>query len=201
MVFLREGRRLVLRLFGVLGTRAAIAVCLFVAVSVSAGAWRNLWTTGRAIAVDGTVIRQIEALSVDWESARPGPTAGVQTAQATRTFRAIVGFTVGGKTYEVTSAQRSAVQLYPTGSAVRVAYPGGQPERAWIHAEAPDACAQAGLLLMGTVVAAGAVQWWWWLAKRRPRFRRRARVTEAAAVAVQAEPTAPSEGAAPPAQV
>lgn len=196
-VFLREGRRLVLRLFGVLGTRAVIAVCLFVAVSVSVGAWRHLWTAARASAADGTVIRQIETLSVDWDSARPGPTAGVQMAPASRTFRAVVGFTAGGKTYEVTSARQSAVQLYPTGSSVRVAYPNDHPERAWIQAEAPDAWAQAGLLLMGTIVAAGAVQWWWWLAKRRPRFRRRARATEAAPVAVPAESPAPSEGGAP----
>jgi hypothetical protein len=196
-LFLREGRRLVLRLFGVLGTRALIAACLFIAVSVSAGAWRNLWMITRATAVDGIVLRQIEELSADWAAAKPGPAVGVRMTQANRTFKAVVGFKADGKAYEVASAQRSPVQLYATGSSVRVAYPVGQPGRAWIQAEAPDAWPQAGLLLMGTIVAAGAVQWWWWLAKRRPRFRRRARVAQAMPVAA---PPEAADGAAPQAR-
>lgn len=175
-----------LRLFGVLGTRAVIAVCLIVSLSVCVGAWRNLWMASQSTTARGTVLRQIEELSADWENGTATASARLQMAQARRSFQAVVGFEVDGRTYEVVSARKGAVHLYPLGSTLTVLFLPGRPQQAWLRDEAPDVWSQAALLLMGTVVGAGAVRWWWWLAKRRPRFRRRPHPTREATAEARA---------------
>jgi hypothetical protein len=172
-VFFQEGRRLIRRLFGVLGARIVIAVCLLIAASVALSAARNLWFSFRAVAVNGIVVRQDEEWTADWQD-RSAPRPGdPRLAAAERVFRAVVEFSVDGRAYEVLSMRAEPVQAYPLGSRQAVVYPAGQPQKARIRAELPDFWTQAGLLLMGTVVGAGTARWWWSMARRRPRFRRR----------------------------
>ena len=171
--FLREGRHLVLRLFGVLGTRAVIAVCLLASVSVTMGAWRNLWMGARGTAVDGVVVRQDETLSADWNAGDQADSSAPRMAAARRLFQAVVEFKAGDKLYQVRARQLGPTHVYPLGSGQVVVYLSDRPEDARLRAELPDMWVQASLLLMGTIVGAGAIKWWWWLAKRRTRFRRR----------------------------
>jgi hypothetical protein len=171
--FLREGRRLVLRLFGVLGTRAIIAVCLLVAAGVTIGAWRSLWIGARGTAVEGTVVRQIESLSADFRDAAQPDHAGLTTAAAQRLFQAVVEYKVGERAYQIAAKRVAPVHLYPLGSSQVVVFFPDRPQDAYLRAELPDMWGQAILLLMGTVIAVGSMRWWWWLAQRRPHFRRR----------------------------
>ena len=172
-LFWREGRRLVARILGVLGTRFVIAVCLLLAVSTAINAWRNLWFTARGVAVEGVVVRQEEALLADWRSPESTRADGLRMTSAQRVFQAVVEFKLGERTYEVLSKQRGQVHVYPLGSKQAVVVPVGRPADACIRAELPDFWTQTGLLLMGTVMGAGTVRWWWSMARRPRRFRRR----------------------------
>jgi hypothetical protein len=172
--FLGEGRRVVLRLFGVLGTRAVIVICLLVSASVAMGAWRNLWMGARGTAVAGIVVRQDVTLSVDPGDADSAAGAsGPSTVSARRLFQAVVEFNVGDRVHHVRAREAAPVHLYPLGSTQVVVFMPDRPADARLMNELPDMWTQALLLLMATVIGAGAVKWWWWLAKRRPRFRRR----------------------------
>jgi hypothetical protein len=172
--FLGEGRRLVLRLLGVLGSRAVIVICLLASVSVTLGAWRNLWIGARGTAVVGIVVRQDVTLAVDHTNGGPAAgEVGPSTVPAMRLFRAVVEFNVGDRVHLVRAREAAPVHLYPLGSSQVVVYLPDRPDDARLRTELPDMWAQALLLLMGTTIGAGAVQWWWWLAKRRTRFRRR----------------------------
>jgi hypothetical protein len=173
-VFLREGRRLLWRLLGVLGTRAVIAVCLLFAAGVAVPAFQQLWFASRATAVDAFVVRQEAELAADWTAAAPGNGREPVMAPARRLYQAVLQFTVGGRTYEVFAARRGPVHLYPVGSKEVVLFPAGQPNLARLRAEVPEFWTQAGLLLMGTVVGAGTVRWWWRMSRTRQRFRRQA---------------------------
>ena len=150
-------------------------ICLLASVSVTVGAWRNLWIGARGTAVAGIVVRQDVTLSVD-----PGDgdssaarASGPSTVPARRLFRAVVEFIVGDRVYLVRAREAAPVHLYPLGSSQVVVYLPDRPDDARLRTELPDMWAQALLLLMGTTIGAGAVQWWWWLAKRRTRIRRR----------------------------
>ena len=157
-----------------LGTRAVIAICLLVSVSVAMGAWRNLWLGVRGTAVEGTVVRQDVTLAVDTSGGDAAAvSSGPSTVPARRLFRAVVEFSIGDRVYHVRARQAAPVHLYPLGSAQVVVFMPDRPDDARLWDELPDMWAQALLLLMATVIGAGAVKWWWWLAKRRPRFRRR----------------------------
>jgi hypothetical protein len=171
--FLREGRRIVWRLSGVLGSRAIIAVCLFVSVAVVIGAWRSLWFGARGSLVDGIVVRQNEAWSADWEHEDGGRAQGPRLAAAQRLYQAVVEFKVGDQLFQVVAKKQAPVHLYPLGSTQTVVFPPGRPREARLRAELPDLWSQAALLLMATVVGAGALRWWWWVARRKRRLERR----------------------------
>jgi len=162
----------VLRLFGVLGTRAIVVVCLLASSSVVVGAWRNLWLGARGVFVDGTVVRQDDVLTLDGPS-DPGPGTDLDRPPARRQYRAVVAFTADGRTYFARARNIAVVHLYPLGSSQPIVFPPGRPELARLREELPEPWAQAAMLAASTIIAAGALQWWWWLAKRRPRFRRK----------------------------
>jgi hypothetical protein len=174
-LFWREGRRLVLRLLGVLGTRVLIAVCLLLAVSTAVNSLRILWFDARGVVIDGIVVRQEEELLADWRGADDARARGLRMTSAQRVFRAVVEFKLGERTYEVLSQQRGPQQVYPLGSKAAIVVPIGRPADARIRAELPDFWTQAGLLLMSTVIGAATVRWWWSMARRPRRFRRRPR--------------------------
>ena len=174
--FLSEGRRLVLRGLHLLGSRAVIALGMLLAIATGAGAARHLWFSFSGATAEGTVVRQIEELSADWRARAPGvggpARPGVQTAPATRVYRAVVDFTAGGRSFEVVANASAVVHLYPLGSKVDVVFPPGRPDRARLRPELPDAWAQAGILFAATLVGAGSGYTWWKLLVRR-RARRR----------------------------
>jgi hypothetical protein len=173
--FFDEGRRLLLRGMHLLGTRTAIVLALLLAIGTGAGAARNLWSFSGTIA-EGVVVRQMEELSADWREQAALPMGarapGIQTAAATRLYRAVVTFTDGGKSFDVLSGLRGTVHIYPLGSKVDVVFPPGQPNRARLRPELPDFWTQAGLLLIATVLGAGTAHSWWTLARRRAARRR-----------------------------
>jgi hypothetical protein len=171
--FWREGRQLVLRIVGVLGTRVLIAVCLLLAVSTAMSAWLSLSFAARGAVVDGVVVRQEEELLADWRGADASRADGLRMTSAQRVFRAVIEFKVGERTYQVFSQQRGPDDVYPLGSKQAVVVPPGRPAHARIRAELPDFWTQAGLLLMSTVIGAATLRWWWSMARRPRRFRRR----------------------------
>ena len=134
-----------------LGSRTLVALGLLLAVLTGAGAVRNLWLWRTGATVQGVVVRQMEELAADWTGELPGPLgarqSGIQTAAATRVYRAVVEFQAGGASYEVIAGARATVHLYPLGSKVDVVFPPGRPERARLRPELPDIWVQAGLLL------------------------------------------------------
>lgn len=164
-----------MRIVGVVGTRLVIAVCLFMAVSVAASAWRNLWAAARSTAVDGTVVRQAESWAADWDTGPPRSGETVALAPARRLFRAVVQYRAGGAVYEVMAHDAVPAPAYPTGSTHAVVYPPGRPDLGQLRSELPDVWGQAALLLMGTIVGTGAVRWWWRL-RRHQTIRRGPRV-------------------------
>jgi hypothetical protein len=164
-----------LRIFGVLGMRVVIAVCLLLSVSTATSAWRTLWFAARGAAVDGVIVRQEEELMAEWHDAGATPADGPRMVSAQRVFQSVVAFKLGGRTYEVLSQQRGPVPAYVLGSTEVVVVPIGRPQDARIRAELPDFWTQAGLLLMATVIGAATVRWWWSMARRPRRFRRRPR--------------------------
>jgi len=174
--FFDEGRRLVLRGMHLLGTRTAIVLALLLAIGTGAGAARNLWLSFSGTIAEGVVVRQMEELSADWREQAALPMGarapGIQTAAATRLYRAVVTFTDGGKSFDVLADVRATVQMYPLGSKVDVVFPRGQPNRARLRPELPDFWTQAGLLLIATVLGAGTAHSWWKLARRRAARRR-----------------------------
>jgi hypothetical protein len=180
--FLREGWRLLVRAMHLAGTRAVFFVCLLLAITTSFGAVRTLWFSFSGALAEGVVVRQLEEWSADWTGPEPGVpgAASIQTAAATRTYRAVVAFTDGGRSYEVLAQLRSTVHLYPLGSKVDVVYPAGEPGRARLRPELPDFWSQAGLLLMATMLGAGTAYAWWKAVRKRAAQRTRARVVNAA---------------------
>ena len=173
--FLREGRRLVLRGLHLLGSRTVVVLGMFLAIATGAGAARNLWFSFSGATAEGTVVRQIEELSADWRARAPGPAGsgqpGVQTAPATRLYRAVVDFTAGGRSFEVVANASAVVHLYPLGSKVDVVFPPGRPDRARLRPELPDAWVQAGILFAATLIGAGSGYAWWTLIRQRARRR------------------------------
>jgi hypothetical protein len=173
--FFDEGRRLVLRGMHLLGTRTAIVLALLLAIGTGVGAARNVWLSFGTIA-EGVVVRQIEELSADWRAQVPLPSGardpGIQTAAATRLYRAVVTFKDGDRSFDVLSGLRGTVHIYPMGSKVDVVFPPGRPNRARLRPELPDFWAQAGLLLIATMLGAGTAHSWWKLARRRAARRR-----------------------------
>ena len=159
-----------------LGSRTVVMLGLALAIVTGSSAARNLWFAVSWATAEGVVVRQLEELAVDWRAELPGPLgkarAGIQTAAAQRVYRAVVEFQAGAKSYEVVANARAAVHLYPLGSKVPVAFPAGRPERARLRPELPDVWAQAGFLLVATVVGAGSGYTWWKLARRRGARRR-----------------------------
>jgi hypothetical protein len=172
-LFWREGRRLVLRILGVLGTRVVIAICLLLAASTAITAWRNLWFAAHGVVVEGVVVGQEEELVADWRTAEAARAEGLRLTSAQRVFQAVIAFKQGGRTYETRSMQRSPVHLYPLGSKQAVVVPAGRPADARIRSELPGFWTQAGLLLLGTLIGSAPVCWWWSVARRVRRFRRR----------------------------
>jgi hypothetical protein len=168
--FFDEGRRLLLRGMHLLGTRTVIVLALLLAIGTGVGAARNLWLFSGTIA-EGVVVRQKEELSADWRERAALPMGardpGIQTAAATRLYRAVVTFKDGDKSFDVLSGLRGTVHIYPMGSKVDVVFPPGQPNRARLRPELPDFWTQAGLLLIATVLGAGTAHSWWMLARRR----------------------------------
>ena len=123
---------------------------------------------------EGLVVREVEELTADWSAPEPGtPRPPVQTATATRVYRAIVRFQDNGRSFEVPAQLRSTARLYPVGTKVDVVYPAGAPGRAKLRPELPDFWSQAGLLFMATVLGAGTVYGWWQSARKRAARRRR----------------------------
>jgi len=159
-----------------LGSRTLVALGLLLAMLTGAGAVRNLWLWRTGATVQGVVVRQVEELAADWAGGLPGPLgarqSGIQTAAATRVYRAVVEFQAGGASYEVMAGARATVHLYPLCSKVDVVFPPGRPERARLRPELPDFWVQAGLLFLSTLVGAGSGYTWWKLAVRRSRRRR-----------------------------
>jgi hypothetical protein len=173
--FFDEGRRLALRGMHLLGTRTAIVLALLLAIGTGVGAARNLWLFSGTIA-EGVVVRQMEELSADWREPVALPSGarvpGIQTAAATRLYRAVVTFKDGDRSFDVISGLRGTVHVYPMGSKVDVMFPPGQPNRARLRPELPDFWTQAGLLLIATMLGAGTAHSWWNLARRRAAQRR-----------------------------
>ena len=169
--FFDEGRRLVLRGMHLLGTRTAIVLALLLAIGTGVGAARNLWLSFSGTIAEGVVMRQIEELSADWREQvalpRGARDPGIQTAAATRLYRAVVTFKDGDRSFDVLASVRGTVHIYPMGSKVDVVFPPGQPNRARLRPELPDFWTQAGILLMATVLGAGTGYSWWKLARRR----------------------------------
>jgi len=174
--FFDEGRRLLLRGMHLLGTRTAIVLALLLAIGAGVGAARNLWLSFSGTIAEGVVVRQMEELSADWREQAALPMGardpGIQTAAATRLYRAVVTFKDGDKSFDVLADVRATVQIYPLGSKVDVVFPRGQPNRARLRPELPDFWTQAGLLFMATVLGAGTGHSWWKLARRRAARRR-----------------------------
>jgi hypothetical protein len=174
--FLGEGRRLILRGMHLLGSRTVIMIGLLLALVTGIAAAKNLWFALSGLKTEGVVVRQVEELAADWRTQLPGPLGarqtGIRTSAAERTYRAVVAFTEGGKSFEVIAAARATVQLYPLGSKVDVVFPPGRPDRARLWPELPDSWVQAGLLLVATVLGAGCGYAWWKLAVRRSRRKR-----------------------------
>jgi hypothetical protein len=174
--FFEEGRRLVLRGMHLLGTRTAIVLALLLAIGTGVGAARNLWLSFSGTIAEGVVVRQMEELSADWREQAALPMGarapGIQTAAATRLYRAVVTFKDGNRSFEVLADVRATVHIYPLGSKVDVVFPRGQPNRARLRPELPDFWTQAGLLFIATVLGAGTAHSWWKLARRRAARRR-----------------------------
>ncbi len=84
-----------------------------------------------------------------------------------QTYRAVVTFQLGGRSYTVTSQLSGATPAYATGSKVDVAFPPAHPELARLRAEIPGFWQGAGLLLVGLMAGAGSVRWWWQLSHGR----------------------------------
>ena len=172
--FVREGYRLLVRLIRVLGPRLVIAACLLLCAVVVIRTWQALWFVARSSAVSGTVVRQEEIWEADWQRTAVATDGGPRMARARRLFQSVVSFTFDGREYELVSERRGLAHVYPIGTTQVVVFPPGEPQRARLRAELPEFWAQAGMLLMGTVLAAGALRWWWRTARRRrPRFTRR----------------------------
>jgi len=177
--FFREGQRLLVRAIHLLGSRAVFFVCLLLAVTTAFGAARTLWFSMTGLVVEGLVVREVEELTADWTAVAPSPAAaspGVQTAAATRVYRAVVRFRDSGRPFdwhEMPAQLTSTARLYPVGTKVDVVYPAGAPGLATLRPELPDVWAQAGLLFMATVLGTGTVYGWWKSAKKRAARRRR----------------------------
>jgi hypothetical protein len=173
--FFDEGRRLVLRGMHLLSTRTVIVLALLLAIGTGVGAARNLWlsfsSTFSSTIAEGVVVRQIEELSADWREQAALPMGarapGIQTAAATRLYRAVVTFKDGDRSFDVLASVRGTVHIYPLGSKVDVVFPPGQPNRARLRPELPDFWTHAGLLLIATMLGAGTAYSWWKLARRR----------------------------------
>jgi hypothetical protein len=169
--FFSEGRRLLLSGIHLLITRTVIVLGLLLATGTGVGAARNLWFSFSGTVAEGVVVRQIEELSVDWRDQVPGPLGararGVQTAAATRLYRAVVNFKDGAGSFDVLSDLSAPVHIYPIGSKVDVVFPRGRPNRARLRPELPDFWTQAGLLFIATLLGAGTGHSWWKLARSR----------------------------------
>jgi hypothetical protein len=179
---LSQTRRLLLKGLHLVGSRTVVVIGLLLACWTGLGAARNLWFALSGTLAEGVVVRQIEELSADWRNPVPAPPGaraeGMELTAAERLFRAVVSFKHGGRSFDVLANARATVQLYPTGSMVRVLFPRGHPERARLRPELPDAWFQAGLLLAATVVGAGSARLWWHLVRRRIGRQRIVRPTE-----------------------
>lgn len=173
-MFFREGRRLLVRAMHLLGSRTVFFVCLLLAITTAFGAARTLWFAMAGRVAEGLVVREVSELTADWTKPAAESTAPpLQTATATRVYRAIVRFESEGKAYEVASQLSSTARLYPVGTKVDVVYPAGAPSRAKLRPELPDFWSQAGVLLMATVLGAGTLWGWWRSARKRAARRRR----------------------------
>ena len=170
-----------MRAIHLLGSRTVFFVCLLLAITTAFGAARELWFARTGLLVEGVVVREVEELTADWTAPAPSsaPAAaslGVQTAAATRVYRAIVRFRDKGSPFdwhEVPAQLTSTARLYPVGTKVEVVYPAGAPGLAKLRPELPDVWSQAGLLFMATVLGAGTVRGWWKSARKRAARRRR----------------------------
>ena len=155
------------------GLRIVLLGCLLVSATTMIGAWRNLWFALSGVTVEGLVVRQAEEFAVEWDdrsAPNAKPASGVQMAPARRLFRAIVEFKVAGSTHVIAAQARGPEHIYPVGSHVDVVFARGRPGGAKLKPELPDFWAQAGYLLVGTMLGAGAVYWWWKLIHRRAKL-------------------------------
>ena len=155
-----------------LGSRTVFFVCLLLSMTTAYSASRTLWFSLTGLDAEGLVVREVEELTADWTSAA-SPRASVQTAAATRVYRAVVRFQENGHSFEVLARLRSTARLYPVGTKVGVVYPAGAPGEAKLRPELPDFWSQIGVLLMATVLGAGTAYGWWKSARRRLARRRR----------------------------
>jgi hypothetical protein len=179
--FFREGQRLLVRAIHLLGSRTVFFVCLLLALTTAFGAVRELWFSRTGLVVEGVVVREVEELTADWTAPTPSSASaaaspGVQTAAATRVYRAVVRFRDKGRPFdwhEVPAQLTSTARLYPVGTKVDVLYPAGAPGLAKLRPELPDIWSQAGLLLMATVLGSGTLYGWWKSARKRAARRRR----------------------------
>ena len=126
-----------MRAIHLLGSRTVFFVCLLLAITTGFGAARELWFSRTGIEVEGLVVREVEELTADWAAPAPSSAAaaaipGVQTAAATRVYRAVVRFRDSGRPFdwhEMPAQLTSTARLYPVGTKVDVVYPAGAP--AW----------------------------------------------------------------------
>jgi len=164
-----------------IGLRIVFLWFLYVAVILVADSWRQLQYTVGGVVADGVVVRQIEEVvtveAVPAQAPKDGPgkpaqpaKPGFEVVSAHRYFRAMVEFIDRDRSYRIGSEARGETPVYPTGSHVDVAYPRNRPADAKLRAELPNVWAQAGFLLMGTVLGAAALYWWWKLLRRRGRI-------------------------------
>jgi hypothetical protein len=173
-----------LRALHLLGTRTAFVVCVLLALAAGLSAGRSLWFSLTGKIAEGLVTRQLEELTVDWSApATALPNAPIQTANATRLYRAVVAFVVDGKQFEVRAKMRSTARLYPTGTKVDVVFPPGQPGRAQLRPELADFWTQASTLLMAVIMGAGTSYLWWKESRRRARRKRHERAQRIASEA------------------
>ena len=157
-----------------LGSRTVFFICLLLSITTAFSAARTLWFSFSGRLAEGVVVREIEELTADWAPpASATAQAPLQTATATRVYRAVVRFQDGGQSYDVAAQIRSTARLYALGTKVDVVYPAGAPGRARLRPELPDFWSQAGLLLMATTLGAGTAYGWWKAAKKRAIRRRR----------------------------
>jgi hypothetical protein len=168
--FLARSRRIAFTIAHVLGSRTVVVLGLILAAWTGYGAAKSLWLVLSGRIAEGVVVWQIEELPSDFPGAAPpspdGKVQGTGMTEAQRLYRAVVRFEDGGRSFDVAAQASAHVRLYPTGSKVDVIFPPGRPDRARLRSELPDSWAQAGLLLVATMLGAGSARLWWRLARR-----------------------------------